>query len=101
MSIEKINDIIFLRINFLSCSQHSPETWHDIILSQKGNLEMIKRYHQHFSDAIELLENSDREEFIKRFESVTNWMGDYSQLFLDESRVMLQQAHDKRHYEDK
>ncbi|GLS92325.1 T-protein [Psychromonas marina] len=78
-----------------------PALYADIILSQKGNLEMIKRYHQHFADAIEMLENADRDEFIKRFESVTDWMGDYSQLFLDESRVMLQQAHDKRHYEDK
>jgi len=78
-----------------------PTLYADIILSQKGNLEMIKRYHQHFADAIELLENSDRAEFIKRFESVTDWMGNYSQLFLDESRAMLQQAHDKRHYEDK
>ncbi len=78
-----------------------PALYADIILSQKGNLDMIKRYHKHFSDAIQLLENSDREEFIKRFESVTDWMGDYSQLFLDESRVMLQQAHDNRHYEDK
>tara|TARA_R110001583_G_scaffold25250_4_gene91570 strand:- start:35957 stop:37084 length:1128 start_codon:yes stop_codon:yes gene_type:complete len=78
-----------------------PALYADIILSQKGNLDMIKRYHQHFSDAIELLENSDREAFIKRFESVTDWMGNYSQLFLDESRVMLQQAHDNRHYEEK
>lgn len=78
-----------------------PALYADIILSQKGNLDMIKRYHKHFSDAIELLENSDREAFIKRFESVTDWMGDYSQLFLDESRVMLQQAHDNRQYEDK
>ena len=78
-----------------------PALYADIILSQKGNLDMIKRYHKHFSDAIELLENSDRAAFIKRFESVTDWMGDYSQLFLDESRVMLQQAHDNRHYEEK
>lgn len=78
-----------------------PALYADIILSQKGNLKMIKRYHQHFADAIEMLENADRQEFIKRFESVTEWMGDYSQLFLDESRAMLQQAHDKRHYEDK
>ncbi|PKF61898.1 bifunctional chorismate mutase/prephenate dehydrogenase [Psychromonas sp. psych-6C06] len=78
-----------------------PALYADIILSQKGNLDMIKRYHKHFSDAIELLENADRDAFIKRFESVTDWMGDYSKLFLDESRVMLQQAHDNRHYEDK
>jgi chorismate mutase/prephenate dehydrogenase len=78
-----------------------PALYADIILSQKNNLDMIKRYHQHFSDAIKLLENTDRAEFIKRFESVTDWMGDYSTLFLDESRALLQQAHDNRHYEDK
>jgi len=78
-----------------------PALYADIILSQKNNLVMIKRYHQHFSEAIELLENADRDKFIKRFESVTEWMGDYSSLFLDESRALLQQAHDNRHYEDK
>ncbi|MFT7053398.1 MAG: chorismate mutase/prephenate dehydrogenase [Psychromonas sp.] len=78
-----------------------PALYADIILSQKNNLVMIKRYHQHFSEAIELLENADRDKFIKRFESVTEWMGDYSSLFLDESRSLLQQAHDNRHYEEK
>jgi len=78
-----------------------PALYADIILSQKDNLVMIKRYHQHFSEAIELLENADRDKFIQRFESVTEWMGDYSSLFLDESRALLQQAHDNRHYEDK
>lgn len=78
-----------------------PALYADIIMSQKNNLTMIKRYHQHFSDAIELLENNDREAFINRFKSVTNWMGDYSTLFLNESRTMLQQVHDNRHYENK
>lgn len=78
-----------------------PALYADIILSQKNNLTMIKRYHKHFSDAIELLENNDREAFINRFKSVTNWMGDYASLFLDESKVMLQQVHDNRHYEEK
>lgn len=78
-----------------------PALYADIILSQKNNLTMIKRYHKHFADAIELLENDDREAFIARFKSVTNWMGDYSTLFLDESRTLLQQAHDNRNYEDK
>tara|TARA_R110001592_G_scaffold297689_7_gene568253 strand:+ start:4059 stop:5186 length:1128 start_codon:yes stop_codon:yes gene_type:complete len=78
-----------------------PALYADIILSQKNNLTMIKRYHKHFSDAIELLESNNRDEFIERFKSVTNWMGDYASLFLDESRVMLQQVHDNRHYEEK
>ena len=78
-----------------------PTLYADIILSQKNNLAMIKRYHKHFSDAIELLENADREAFIDRFKSVTDWMGDYSSLFMNESRALLQQAHDNRHYEDK
>lgn len=78
-----------------------PALYADIILSQKNNLEMIKRYHQHFSDAIKLLENGERDAFINRFKSVTSWMGDYSSLFLNESRALLQHAHDNRHYEDK
>lgn len=78
-----------------------PALYADIILSQKNNLTMIKRYHKHFSDAIELLENNNREAFIDRFQSVTTWMGDYASLFLDESRVMLQQAHDNHHHEGK
>lgn len=78
-----------------------PALYADIILSQKNNLDMIKRYHKHFSDAIELLEANDREAFINRFKSVTDWMGDYASLFLTESRTMLQQVHDNRHYENK
>jgi chorismate mutase/prephenate dehydrogenase len=78
-----------------------PALYADIILSQKNNLTMIKRYHKHFSEAIELLENGDREAFIERFKSVTKWMGDYSSLFMNESRALLQQAHDNRHYGDK
>ncbi len=77
-----------------------PSLYADIILSQKNNVAMIKRYHKHFSEAIELLEKGDRDAFIKRFASVTDWMGDYSNLFLEESRLLLQQAHDNRHYED-
>ena len=75
-----------------------PGLYADIILSQKNNLAMIKQYHQHFSDSINLLENTDRDAFITRFESVTEWMGDYSGMFLSESRVLLQQAYDNRQY---
>ncbi|HIP76745.1 MAG TPA: bifunctional chorismate mutase/prephenate dehydrogenase [Psychromonas hadalis] len=75
-----------------------PALYADIILAQKNNLDMIKRYHQHFADAITLLENGDRTAFISRFEAVTDWMGDYSTLFLNESRTLLQQAHDNRQY---
>ena len=78
-----------------------PTLYADIILAQENNLTMIKRYHKHFSDAIELLENNDRDAFVDRFESITNWMGDYSTLFLNESRTLLQQAHDNRQYGDK
>jgi chorismate mutase/prephenate dehydrogenase len=78
-----------------------PALYADIILSQKNNLTMIKRYHKHVSEAIKLLENGDRDAFIERFQSVTKWMGDYSSLFMNESRALLQQAHDSRHYGDK
>ncbi len=73
-----------------------PTLYADIIFAQKRNLGMIKRYHKHFADAIELLENNDRDAFLDNFKSITQWMGDYSVEFLNESRTLLQQANDNR-----
>jgi len=71
-----------------------PTLYADIIFAQKRNLSMIKRFHKHFADAIELLENNDRDAFLDNFKSVAQWMGNYSIEFLNESRTLLQQAND-------
>ncbi|GAB1621240.1 bifunctional chorismate mutase/prephenate dehydrogenase [Agarivorans albus] len=74
----------------------SPDLYADIIMASEQSTAMIKRYHQHFGELVELVENKDREGFIASFERVSDWFGDYSQEFLKESRSLLQQANDSR-----
>ncbi|GAD00575.1 bifunctional chorismate mutase/prephenate dehydrogenase [Agarivorans albus] len=74
----------------------SPDLYADIIMASEQSAAMIKRYHQHFGELVELVENKDREGFIASFERVSDWFGDYSQEFLKESRSLLQQANDSR-----
>lgn len=66
----------------------------DIIMSSDQNIEMIKRFHARFGNAIKLLENKDKEGFIAAFNDVENWFGDFAPHFLKESQNLLRQAHD-------
>ncbi len=66
----------------------------DIILSSPQNVEMIKNYHHRLGKLIQLLENSDNKAFINKFEKVSDWLGEYAQIFLEESQTLLQQAKD-------
>lgn len=68
----------------------------DIIFSSTQNHEMFKRYLARFEQASQLLSSGDREGFIASFNQVSNWFGDYSQQFLDESRDLLMKASDSR-----
>lgn len=76
----------------------NPELYADIIMAQKDNLAMIRRYHERFGQLLALIENTDREAFIAEFEQVRQWFGPYADQFLLESRNLLAQAHDQRHY---
>ncbi|MUK46805.1 bifunctional chorismate mutase/prephenate dehydrogenase [Aliivibrio fischeri] len=76
-----------------------PNLYADIILSSDENIEMIKRFHQRFGDAIFLLEEHNRSGFIKNFEEVEAWFGDYAEQFLIESKSLLRQANDSIHRE--
>ncbi|MUK94746.1 bifunctional chorismate mutase/prephenate dehydrogenase [Aliivibrio fischeri] len=76
-----------------------PNLYADIILSSDENIEMIKRFHQRFGDAISLLEEHNRSGFIKNFEEVEAWFGDYAEQFLIESKSLLRQANDSIHRE--
>ncbi|MGF1688735.1 bifunctional chorismate mutase/prephenate dehydrogenase [Photobacterium japonica] len=69
----------------------------DIIMSSPQNIDMIKRFHQRFGDAIEMLDNQDKETFKQAFGRVENWFGDYAQHFLIESQGLLRQANDSTH----
>lgn len=68
----------------------------DIIFSSNDNTKMFSRYLSRFETANTMLLNGDRAGFISAFEDVSQWFGDYSQQFLDESKHLLMKAHDSR-----
>lgn len=72
------------------------ELYADIIMSSEDNLALIKRYYACFGEAINLLEKSDKAEFIDNFNQVKAWFGEYATRFLNESRTLLRQANDSR-----
>ena len=73
-----------------------PELYADIIFSSDSNRQMFSRYLQRFEQAIKLLVDNDRQGFIDNFKQVSDWFGDHSQQFLDESRDLLMQASDRK-----
>lgn len=74
-----------------------PNLYGDIILSSQENIDMIKRFHRCFGEALEILDGKDKQAFVDSFGKVSDWFGDYSQQFLDESQNLLKQANDSIH----
>ncbi|MCJ2378668.1 bifunctional chorismate mutase/prephenate dehydrogenase [Vibrio sp. ZSDZ34] len=74
-----------------------PNLYGDIILSSQENIDMIKRFHQRFGEALQLLDNHDKDQFVMQFEQVSDWFGDYSKQFMSESQNLLKQANDAIH----
>ncbi|MDC9615988.1 bifunctional chorismate mutase/prephenate dehydrogenase [Xenorhabdus khoisanae] len=73
-----------------------PQLYADIIMSSPENIELIRRYHQSFGQALEILENKDKSTFIASFNQVSEWFGNEASRFMKESRTLLQQASDSR-----
>ncbi|OCQ51591.1 T-protein [Photorhabdus australis subsp. thailandensis] len=73
-----------------------PQLYADIIMSSPENIDLIRRYHQSFGQALEILENQDKQAFISSFKGVSEWFGDCAFRFMKESRILLQQANDNR-----
>ncbi|MDR0217486.1 MAG: bifunctional chorismate mutase/prephenate dehydrogenase [Enterobacteriaceae bacterium] len=73
-----------------------PQLYADIIMSSPENIDLIRRYHQSFGQALELLESQDKTAFIASFNQVSEWFGDEATRFMKESRTLLQQASDSR-----
>ncbi|PHM33375.1 bifunctional chorismate mutase/prephenate dehydrogenase [Xenorhabdus innexi] len=73
-----------------------PQLYADIIMSSPENIELIRRYHQSFGQALALLENQDKQAFIENFNQVSEWFGDEAVRFMKESQTLLQQANDSR-----
>ncbi|ARC91399.1 bifunctional chorismate mutase/prephenate dehydrogenase [Vibrio coralliilyticus] len=74
-----------------------PNLYGDIILSSDENIEMIKRFHQCFGEALKVLDGKDKQAFVASFNKVSEWFGDYSQQFMHESQNLLKQANDSIH----
>ncbi|WP_070972251.1 bifunctional chorismate mutase/prephenate dehydrogenase [Vibrio sonorensis] len=71
-----------------------PNLYGDIILSSQENIDMIKRFHESFGEAMQLLDQQDKSKFVDSFEQVSEWFGEYSQQFMSESQQLLKQAND-------
>ncbi|CAM2979175.1 bifunctional chorismate mutase/prephenate dehydrogenase [Vibrio neptunius] len=74
-----------------------PNLYGDIILSSEENIDMIKRFHQCFGEALKVLDGKDKQAFVTSFNKVSEWFGDYSQQFMHESQNLLKQANDSIH----
>ncbi|MFT4924990.1 MAG: chorismate mutase/prephenate dehydrogenase [Phenylobacterium sp.] len=68
----------------------------DIIFSSKQALPLLKRYIETYEKAVTLLENHDKDGFIAVFNQVSDWFGDYAQVFQKESKSLLLKANDHR-----
>ncbi|MBW3525826.1 bifunctional chorismate mutase/prephenate dehydrogenase [Shewanella sp. NKUCC05_KAH] len=74
----------------------SPELYADIIFAQQDSQHAIGDYLDNYREALELLKRGDRNEFIKQFQSVAKWFGDFAPQFQRESRIMLQSVNDMK-----
>ncbi|MDU8923945.1 bifunctional chorismate mutase/prephenate dehydrogenase [Pasteurellaceae bacterium LIM206] len=71
----------------------------DIIMDKPENLAVIESLKQTYQDSLKFFENNDKEGFIRIFNQVREWFGDYSEQFMQESRQLLKQANDLRQYD--
>ncbi len=71
-----------------------PNLYADIILSSQENIEMISRFQDSLEQAVGLLKQGDKLGFVSQFNQVSDWFGDYSQQFMQESQHLLKHASD-------
>ncbi|PKF51701.1 bifunctional chorismate mutase/prephenate dehydrogenase [Enterovibrio nigricans] len=69
----------------------------DIIMSSSQNIDMIRRFHARFGEAIKLLDEQDKNGFVAAFNQVESWFGDFAPRFMKESQTLLRQANDSTH----
>ncbi|PCI60354.1 MAG: bifunctional chorismate mutase/prephenate dehydrogenase [Gammaproteobacteria bacterium] len=71
-----------------------PVLYTDIIFANHDNIVMMKRFAYRFLELLEDVEMGDKAEFITMFNQVSAWFGDYAEIFLDESKSLLQKANE-------
>ncbi|WP_386696781.1 bifunctional chorismate mutase/prephenate dehydrogenase [Lonepinella sp. MS14436] len=70
----------------------------DIIMDKPENLAVIESLKESYVESLKFFETGDKQGFIDTFNKVSQWFGEYSDLFMKESRQLLQQANDSRQY---
>ncbi|WP_439241684.1 bifunctional chorismate mutase/prephenate dehydrogenase [Lonepinella sp. BR2474] len=71
----------------------------DIILDKPENLAVIESLKDSYVESLKFFETGDKQGFIDTFNQVSQWFGEYSDLFMKESRQLLQQANDHRQHD--
>ncbi|MFQ3193900.1 MAG: chorismate mutase/prephenate dehydrogenase [Colwellia sp.] len=75
-----------------------PVLYTDIIFSNHDNVAMMKRFAYRFLELLEDVEMGDKDAFVTMFSQVSDWFGDYADIFLQESKAMLLKANElKKH----
>ncbi|WP_439238393.1 bifunctional chorismate mutase/prephenate dehydrogenase [Lonepinella sp. BR2919] len=70
----------------------------DIIMDKPENLAVIESLKESYVESLKFFETGDKQGFIDTFNKVSQWFGEYSDLFMKESRQLLQQANDSRQH---
>jgi chorismate mutase/prephenate dehydrogenase len=71
-----------------------PILYSDIIFANPDNIAMMKRFAYRFLELLEDVETDDKDAFVGMFEQVSDWFGDYANIFLTESKGMLLKANE-------
>ncbi len=71
-----------------------PVLYSDIIFANPDNVAMMKRFAYRFLTLLEDVESGDKASFVEMFTQVSDWFGDYADIFLQESKLMLLKANE-------
>ncbi|WP_206483503.1 bifunctional chorismate mutase/prephenate dehydrogenase [Thalassotalea sp. G2M2-11] len=71
-----------------------PILYSDIIFANQDNIAMMKRFAYRFLELLEDVEANDKAAFVAMFEQVSDWFGEYADIFLQESKSMLLKANE-------
>ncbi|WP_412971262.1 bifunctional chorismate mutase/prephenate dehydrogenase [Glaciecola sp. MF2-115] len=73
-----------------------PSLYADIIFNNEESLALLKRFHERFGEALQLVEDVDKASFVKQFNDTKKWFGDYAQQCLVDSKQLLLKADDSQ-----